>query len=64
MVREHSVGVKELTALGIGTERSKNIGGIESADAVSRVNNNLESLERLVVIFGINAFLISRRCEQ
>ena len=57
MIREHSVGIEELTALNIGTERSENIGRIEAADTVACVNDNLEAFKRLVIVLGINALL-------
>ena len=57
MIREHSVGIEELAALNIGTERSENIGRIEAADAVACVNDNLETFKRFVVVLCIDALL-------
>ena len=55
MIGEHSVRIKELTALNIRTEGCKHIGCVKSADSVSCVNNDLEACKRLVVFLGVDA---------
>ena len=50
MVREHSVRIKELAAADISAERFKYICRIETAYTVSCIYNDLETLERMMII--------------
>ena len=50
MVREHSVGLEELTSSDICAESLKYVCGIESAYAVACVNNDPEALKGMMVI--------------
>ena len=57
VVGKHPVGIEIDGAGRIGSQRLQHSAGVKAAGAVARVHNDMKALERVVIIFGVDAAL-------